>query len=305
MNGPPTLAAVVAAAADRLRAAGIAAPRREAVALAGAILGLSPERRVAEPDQAVSAAAARRFDDAVARRAGREPFARIVGTREFWSLDFALSPDTLVPRPETETLVETVLDAVAGRDAPLSILDLGTGSGCILLALLSELPNAYGLGVDIAEGAVATAGENARRLGLQGRVRFQTGDWGRRAVGPFDVIVSNPPYIAEASRASLDPEVREFDPPRALFAGTDGFDSFRAIVPQLSGLLAWGGLAAFECGAGQAAKVAEMLDSSGLLEVGSRNDLAGRPRVVSGRRTGFNRGLTPLKKTVGKNNVPV
>lgn len=305
MSQIPTLAAVLARAADRLRMAGIAEPRREAVALAGAVLGISPERRVAEPDQALSAEAARHFDSAVARRAGREPFARIVGTREFWSLDFALSPDTLVPRPDTETLVAAVLDSIADRDAPLSILDLGTGSGCILLALASELPNAHGLGVDSATGAVATARENAKHLGLQGRAQFRTGDWGRGVVGPFDIIVSNPPYIAETARDSLDPEVREFDPPHALFAGPDGLDSFRVIVPQLSGLLAWGGLAAFECGAGQASKVSEMLDLSGLIEIDSRHDLGGHVRVVHGRRTGFNRALTSLKKTVGKDDVPV
>ncbi|MGE0653170.1 MAG: peptide chain release factor N(5)-glutamine methyltransferase [Alphaproteobacteria bacterium] len=305
MNPSPTLASALAGAAERLRAAGIAEPRREAVALAGAVLGISPERRVAEPDQPLSAEAAIRFDAAVARRARREPFARIVGMREFWSLDFALSPDTLVPRPDTETLVTAVLDSIADRDAPLSILDLGTGSGCILLALASELPNAHGLGIDSVADAVATAGENATRLGLQQQVQFRTGDWGRGVVGPFDIIVSNPPYIAEVARDSLEPEVREFDPPRALFAGDDGLDSFRAIVPQLSGLLAWGGLAAFECGAGQASKVSEMLDLSGLIGVDSRRDLGGHVRVVHGRRSGFNRALTSLKKTVGKDDVPV
>ena len=305
MSSSATLAAALARATDCLGKAGIAEPRREAVALAGAVLGISPERRVAEPDQALSSEASRRFDSAVARRARREPFARIVGTREFWSLDFVLSPETLVPRPDTETLVAAVLDAVVDRRAPLSILDLGTGSGCVLLALASELPNAHGLGIDIAEGAITTARENATRLGLQGRVQFHTGNWGRGVIGPFDVVVSNPPYIAETARDLLDPEVCEFDPPRALFAGCDGLDSYRVIVPQLSGLLAWGGLAAFECGAGQASKVSEMLDLSGLIEIDSRRDLGGHVRVVHGRRTGFNRALTSLKKTVGKDDVPV
>lgn len=305
MNGPVTLSRALADATARLAEAGLESPRREALALAGALLGIARENMVAEPDQVLAADALRRFDDGVCRRATREPFARIIGSREFWSLDFALTPDTLVPRPETETLVEAVLDAVADRAAPITLLDLGTGSGCILLALLSELPNARGIGIDRAEGAVAAAHANAVRLGLDARATFRTGDWGRGCVGPFDIIVSNPPYIAETARDTLERDVRDFDPPLALFAGADGLDAFRAIMPQLSGLLAWGGLVAFECGAGQAEKLAEMLVFSGLDGVVARADLAGHARVVSGRREGFNRALTVVKKTVGKGDIPV
>lgn len=305
---PPSndrLSAALTAAAERLRAAGIEEPRREATALAAAVLDLTRERMLAAPDQALAPAASARFAAAVARRAAREPFARIVGTREFWSLEFSLSPETLVPRPETETVVEVVLDTVADRAAQLSLLDLGTGSGCILLALLSELPNARGVGIDVAPGAVATAKTNARALGLDGRATFKTGDWGRGQVGPFDIVVANPPYVPDGARDDLAPEVRDHDPARALFAGADGLDAYRAIVPQLAGLLAWGGLAAFECGAGQAGKVVEMLDYSGYLAVGIRADLAGRGRVVFGRREGFNRALREAKITVGKGGGPV
>ena len=305
MNDPVTLSRALASATALLAGAGLESPRREALALAGALLGLARERMVAEPDQVLDGDALRRFEDGVRRRAAREPFARIVGRREFWSLDFTLAPDTLVPRPETETLVEVVLDTVADRGAAMTLLDLGTGSGCILLALLSELPNARGIGIDRSEGAVSAARANAVRLGLEARATFRTGDWGRGSVGPFDVIVSNPPYIAEAARGALEREVRDFDPPLALFAGADGFDAFRVIVPQLSGLLAWGGLAAFECGAGQAEKLAEMLVFSGLDDISARADLAGHARVVSGRREGFNRALRVVKKTVGKGDVPV
>lgn len=305
MDATLTLAGAVADAVRNLEAAGIESPRREVAALVAAVLGLGRERQVAEPDRPLSPDEGARLAEAVRRRAGHEPFARIAGAREFWSLDFRLSPETLVPRPDTETVVEAVLAAVPDRRAEMTVLDLGTGSGCILLALLSELPNARGIGVDLAPGAVATASENARVLGLAGRAEFRIGDWGRGVVGPFDIIVSNPPYVATAERAALAPEVRDFDPPLALFAGADGLDAYRAIVPQLSGLLAWGGLAAFECGAGQAGKVAEMLVCAGLAEIGSQRDLAGHDRVVTGRRDGFNRALTALKKTVGKGGIPV
>jgi release factor glutamine methyltransferase len=299
------LAALINDAARLIGGAGIAGARAEATALACAVLGLGRERLVAAPDMAIAATDAARLLDAARRRAAHEPFARIVGRREFWSLDFVLSPDTLVPRPETETLVEVVLEAVADRAAEISILDLGTGSGCILLALLSELPNAHGIGIDAAPGAVATAQENARRLGLAARAEFRVGDWGLGVVGPFDVVVSNPPYIAEGDRKTLDIEVREHDPALALFAGDDGLAAYRAIMPQLDGLLAWGGLAAFECGAGQAGKIRQFIDLAGLAETGSRPDLAGHERVVWGRREGFNRALRQVKKTVGKGDIPV
>lgn len=303
--GPVTLTAALASAARQLALAGIEAARGEAAALAAAMLGLTRETQVAEPGRLLTQAEAARLADAVCRRAGHEPFARIVGRREFWSLDFHLTAETLVPRPETETVVEVALAQVADRRAEIAILDLGTGSGCILLALLSELPNARGLGIDAAPGAVGAARDNAARLGLSSRAEFRTGDWGRGVVGPFDIIVSNPPYVADGDRAGLSPEVRDHDPPLALFAGGDGLDAFRAIVPQLSGLLAWGGLAAFECGAGQAQKLAELLEIAGLVDIALRRDLAGHERVVSGRREGFNRALTALKKTVGKGDVPV
>ncbi len=304
-TGPVALAALVNEAARLIAAAGIEGPRGEATALVCAILGLGRERLVAEPEMEVSGTDAERVLVAARRRAAHEPFARITGCREFWSLDFLLSPDTLVPRPETETLVEVALAAVVDRDAEISVLDLGTGSGCILLALLSELPNAHGIGIDAAPGAVATARENARRLGLDSRAGFRVGDWGLGVVGPFDIIVSNPPYIAEGDRDTLDIEVREHDPEAALFAGPDGLAAYRAIMPQLDGLLAWGGLAAFECGAGQAENVLQFLDIAGLGETGSQRDLAGRERVVWGRREGFNRALRQTKKTVGKGGIPV
>ncbi len=305
MNAPVRLDDLVAAATETLRAAGLEAPRHEARSLAGAVLDLTREAMLVAPDRVLDAAVAERFRAAVARRAAGEPFARIVGRREFWSLDFDLSPDTLVPRPETEGVVEAVLAALPERNMAVSILDLGTGTGCILLTLLSELPNARGVGIDIAEGAVVTARANATRLGLSARADFRVGDWLADIEGPFDVVVSNPPYVADGDRAGLAPEVRDHDPARALFAGDDGCDAFRAIVPMLPRVLAPGGLAVFECGTGQAEKVTELLARAGLKETRIRTDLAGHERVVVARAGGLKGALTGLKKRVGKGGVPV
>ncbi|MFT5540116.1 MAG: release factor glutamine methyltransferase, partial [Alphaproteobacteria bacterium] len=232
------------------------------------------------------------FESAFLRRAAREPFARIAGWREFWSLDFVLSPDTLVPRPDSETLIEAVLGEIIDRNAAFKILDLGTGSGCLLLALLSELPNAHGLGIDCAEGAVRTAQENAKQLGLSERAQFEMGDWCTGLSARFDIIVANPPYIPEAARAGLAPEVRDHDPPRALFAGADGLDAFREIAPGLKERIREGGLAAFECGLEQSDEVSEIISLFGFSKMTSRRDLAGHIRVVLGRAEGLNPALT-------------
>lgn len=305
VNASVGLEDVIAAAAAELRAAGLDDARREARALAAAVLGLSREAMLAAPDHEIDPAAVDRFRLAVSRRAVREPFARIIGRREFWSLDFILSPDTLIPRPETEGVVEAVLETVPDRDAPLAILDLGTGTGCILLALLSELGRARGLGIDVAEGAIVTARANAERLGFASRATFRAGDWLDGVVGPFDVVVANPPYIAAPDCADLEPEVRDHEPPQALFAGADGCDAFRAIVPALPSVLAPGSLAVFECGAEQAGKVAELLIHAGLRETRIRTDLAGHERIVVARADGLKRALTDLKKRVGKRGIPV
>lgn len=300
---------LLAEAADAFRAAGLEQARFEARALAVALLGISRESMVAEPRQPVAVKSARVFRDGVARRAAREPFARIVGFREFWSLDFALSPDTLVPRPETEGIVETVLDNVSDRRAPLSVLDIGTGTGCILLALLKELPGACGVGVDVAEGAVATARNNATQLGLSERASFAIGDWLAGIASRYDVIVCNPPYVAEGDRADLAPEVALFDPARALFAGADGLDAYRAIVPLLPSILATGGLVVFECGTGQAHDVVRLMEQTGFEDVVVRHDLSGIERVVSARGNGLNpvlsRAPDRAKKRVGKTGIPV
>lgn len=279
------LSVLLAEATGRLRDAGLDSPRREAVALAVQCLGLGRESMVAAPNQLVTELHARRFREATSRRAAGEPLARITGHREFWSLDFILSADTLVPRPDTETVVEAVLSEITDSSAALSVLDLGTGSGCILLALLSELPNARGTGIDISQAAIETARENARRLGLDGRADFQIGNWTDGLSARFDIVVANPPYIAEADRDALIVEVRDHDPPLALFAGADGLAAFRALIPGLAGVMAPGGLAALECGAGQGPKVAEMIAFAGFNAARLVADTAGHDRVVVARRS--------------------
>jgi release factor glutamine methyltransferase len=238
----------------------------------------------------------------------REPLSRILGRREFWGLDFCLSSETLDPRPETETVVEAVLRRNRDRTAPLRFLDLGTGTGCLLLALLGEFPAAIGVGVDIAAGAVSTACHNAVRLGFADRALFFTGDWGEAVSGKFDAIVTNPPYIASGGLELLPREVACFDPWRALDGGEDGLGAYRAIAGALPALSAPEGIVATEVGVGQASRVAAILEAGGLVFDGIEEDLAGIARCVvmrlgarGSRRTAVDR----RQKKVGMHRGPV
>ncbi|MDQ2105024.1 peptide chain release factor N(5)-glutamine methyltransferase [Azospirillum isscasi] len=266
----------------RLREAGVDTPDLDARLLVEHALGLTRPDLFTRAGDPIPAPDAARLLALVERRAAREPVGRILGHREFWTIDLALNPDTLEPRPDTETLVEAVLTSLPDRAAPLRLLDLGTGTGCILLALLAELPAATGTGVDLSPGAVAAATENAARNGLAGRARFRTGNWGAGLDERFDVVVSNPPYIPSADIAALDPEVREHDPLRALDGGADGLDAYRIIAGQLPDLLQPGGLAGLEVGQGQAADVAGLLAAAGLAPGGVFRDLGGVERCVLG-----------------------
>ena len=227
---------------------------------------------LAGPDRDIDAAA---YDALVGRRASGEPAAYITGRREFWSLDLAVTPDVLIPRPDSETLIEAALQARAGRP-PATILDLGTGSGALLLAALSEFPRARGLGIDRSPAALAVARSNADRLGFARRAAFATGDWGAGVRGRFDLVLANPPYVETG--ADLSPEVRR-EPAEALFAGADGFDDYRRLVPQLPGLLAVGGVAVIEIGHTQAAAVAMLAAAAGLSGRVAK-DLGGRDRCL-------------------------
>lgn len=286
-----TVGAAVAEAATRLAASGVESPRLDARLLAGHALGLPPETIHFYPERPMKAPELARFRALVDRRAGREPVSRILGRREFWSLSFAVTADTLDPRPDSETVVAAALaacrqileegaDGVGGADGPLRILDLGTGTGCLLLALLHELPGASGLGVDLSPAAVAVARANAGALDLAGRAEFRTGNWGETLAGKFHCIVANPPYIPEIEIPSLAPEVARFEPALALTGGKDGLDCYRDIAPHLPRLLAPRGTACIEVGAGQAADVAGIIAGHGLNIAGAERDLGGQDRCL-------------------------
>ncbi len=276
---------LVAWGAARLTAATIAAPTREARLLLAHATGQRMETIMAWPERTATAEQAARYRQFVDRRAAHTPFSRITGVREFWSLPFTLAPDTLDPRADTETLIEAVLARIDDRQAPLRIVDFGTGSGCILLSLLHELPGATGLGIDLSPGAVAASRHNAAQLGLDTRAQFQCGDWDAGLCGPFDLVVSNPPYIETAALASLAPNVRDHDPILALDGGADGLAPYRRLVPAAARLLTAGGLVAVEVGLGQADAVAQMLAQHRFAAIATVPDLAGIQRVVLARHT--------------------
>jgi release factor glutamine methyltransferase len=213
-----------------------------------------------------------------------EPVGRILGHREFWGLSFALGPETLEPRPDSETIVEAALALVDerwGRDAPLRVADLGTGTGCLLVALLSELPAAYGIGLDISAGAVSTARDNAVRNGVGARGGFAVGDWtASLAEAGFDLVVSNPPYIPSGDCAGLAREVVEHDPIAALDGGTDGFDAYRAILGGAARILKPKGGLVLELGIGQCDAVAALATERGLIAGETRRDLGGIARAL-------------------------
>jgi release factor glutamine methyltransferase len=256
-------------------------PLLDARVLMQAALGASEADLIARARDALSPEDAARFDAMVARRAAHEPVAYILEKKEFWSLDLAMTPGVLIPRADSETLIEAVRARRAPR-AGLRILDLGVGSGALLCALLFEFADATGLGVDIDPLAVALAARNLDRLGFAKRARAVEGDWTRGLVGPFDIIVSNPPYIAEGDREALAPDVRDFESPRALFAGPDGLDAYRTILPQAKDILAPDGLVIVEIGAGQ---VGAVMALAGAIwpdaRPGLAQDLAGRGRAVA------------------------
>jgi release factor glutamine methyltransferase len=240
-------------------------------------LGVAPEMVPLDPIRPVDAAT---LEALVARRAGHEPLALILGRREFWSLDFAVSPATLIPRPDSETLVEAALAAFANRMPPRRVLDLGTGTGCLLLAVLSEFSAAFGVGVDCCFAAAALAARNAAALGLAARAAFLCGDWAAALDARFDLVLSNPPYIATGQLAFLMPDVAGFEPPAALDGGADGLCAYRTLLPALARLLARDGIAVLEVGAGQAETVARMAGNAGYVAV-PRPDLAGIPRALA------------------------
>ncbi|MBN8935333.1 MAG: peptide chain release factor N(5)-glutamine methyltransferase [Rhizobiales bacterium] len=273
------------ALADAFRAAGLDTPELDARVLVGHALGLDHTGLTLAGERKLDGDEARMVSALAVRRLAREPVARILGVREFWGLPLHLNAATLVPRPETETVVEAALVAIdedGARTRALRIADLGTGSGALLIALLSELPNASGIGTDVSPEALAAARANAGRSGVLPRARFAACDFGSALDGGYDLVVSNPPYIASGDLAALPPEVRH-DPRRALDGGADGFDCYRAIAAQAPRLLKHRGLLVAELGVGQAPAVAELFRAAGLVTSPARADLAGIPRALHAR----------------------
>jgi release factor glutamine methyltransferase len=273
----------IAEIADRLAAAGVENARGDAWLLVAAATGLERATLTAGVVPTLSAEQQAALEALVQRRQMREPIAYILGAKEFWSLRFEVDPAVLIPRPETETVVEAVLEQIGDKAAVLRILDLGTGSGCLLLALLSELPRAVGLGVDDSPAALTVAKRNAERLGLVARAEFRQARWGAGLRGRFDLIVSNPPYVREPDWQGLEPEIRDFEPQAALVAGADGLAAYRALAPDCARLLAPAGLCALEIGYGQGDAVAALLAAHGLTVTERRRDLAGIERCLIAR----------------------
>jgi len=272
-----TVRAAMAEAAARLAAAGVPEAARDARRLMAAALGLAPGRLTLVEGEALDAGTAAAFERMVAERARWRPVAQIVGRRAFWGRDFAVTGAVLDPRPETETLVAAALDG----PVPATIVDIGTGSGAILLTLLAEWPSARGVGTDVDAAALAVAAENATRLGVAARWRPVRGDWYAGERGPFDLVVSNPPYLAAAEIAALAPDVRDWEPRHALTAGPTGLEAYVAIAGGLAAVLAPGGRALLEIGPTQADAVVGLLAAAGLPGARVHRDLDGRDRVVA------------------------
>jgi release factor glutamine methyltransferase len=270
--------------AQTFRLAGLEEAEIDARALLGQALHLDRAQLISHSDRTLDAREIEIVSALAARRLKREPVARILGRKEFWNQMLEVTPAVLVPRPETETVVEAALDFVARgglRMEKLRILDIGTGSGALLLALLGELPNATGVGTDVSAAALEVARGNAERNGLAARCTFVACDIAAGVQGPFDLIVSNPPYVAHGEIASLAPEVRDYDPTIALDGGADGLDGYRAIAAQARRLLAPGGTLIVELGVGQEQAVRALFTKAGLTIAAARADLAGMPRALA------------------------
>jgi release factor glutamine methyltransferase len=271
----------------QLKSAGLDEAELDARILLGAALGLDLTGLIAQAARPLTEAEASQLAHHARRRQAGEPVARILGTREFWGLPFRLSQATLVPRPDTESVVELALEIF--RERPASdqprIADIGTGSGAILLALLHEIPGAFGVATDISMTALHTAKGNAAALGFADRCAFVACSYAAALAGPFDLVVSNPPYIASAEIANLSVEVRDHDPHLALDGGHDGLGAYRALIPQAAQLLAPGGALIVEAGQGQAQVIETLMAASALTsDRPPRADLGGIPRAVAARK---------------------
>jgi release factor glutamine methyltransferase len=282
-----TLAQCARAAAATLAAAGfeIDEARRDVAVIGRALLGWDEARWLVAQSQPVPSDFPARLAPLVARRASREPVAYLLGEREFYGRSFVVSPTVLIPRPETEGLVEAVLGLLATDNArPARVLDIGTGSGCLAITLALERPDVAVIATDVSRDALAIARANAARHGVDARVEFRETAFAGDLVDAVDLIVTNPPYVAEHDRGALSPDVRDYEPSLALFGGDDGLDVIRALVPHAARALRRGGWLVMEIGQGQAAAIEDIVRHAGFDWHGTRNDLAGIPRVVVARR---------------------
>lgn len=288
-NAPARLGNLMAAAVRALEDAGIENARMDARILLARAAGVDGGRITAWPEETVPADKAALFHDMIARRCRNEPVGRILGERDFWRHTFKLAPETLEPRPDSETLVEWAIDFLEDADAP-RIVDFGTGTGCLLLSAVGDLPGATGLGLDISEGAIACARENAIALGLAEQCSFRVSDWDQaltdmeRTEG-FDLVMSNPPYISADEMKDLSAEVRKYDPRRALTDEGDGLAAYRILSSVAFDLAKPGGFVVFEIGRGQEKDVGRLLVEAGFVGVEYREDLGGIARCVAARKT--------------------
>lgn len=295
-----TVAVVRRMLADALRSRQFDTPELDARLLVGHALALDHAGLIRDAHRALRCEEIQIVANLAARRLAREPVARILGVKEFWSMPFSVNAATLLPRPETETVVEAALAAVdrgGDRRRPLRLLDLGTGSGALLLALLSELPAAVGVATDISAAALRTARENAQNLGFSGRAQFVACDMATALRGPFDLIVSNPPYVAHDAIARLAPGVRDYEPHQALDGGPDGLDAYHAIAAQIPHVLGPGGAVVVELGFGQSGMVAEIFQACGLAVAALHPDLNSIPRALTAVIAGPARGSAEEKIT--------
>jgi len=276
-----TVASLLAEAIKQLH--GIEGARLDASVLLAEVMKIGREQLIMYPEQLVSPSQQDVFQEFIARRAKKEPVAYIIGKKEFWSLDFIVTSDTLIPRPDSETLVEAIVQTRQDSNN-LTIADMGTGTGCLLISLLKHLPMATGVGIDVSRAALMVARENAIRHEVNNRSIFIESDYWEAVTGSFDIIVSNPPYIPAGDLAGLMEEVKGYEPVGALVSGHDGMDAYRAILEKLPEKLNKKGMAVFEVGQGQAEPLSQMLIQCGLKEVEVRHDLAGIARCVMAKK---------------------
>ncbi|WP_417433143.1 peptide chain release factor N(5)-glutamine methyltransferase [Kiloniella sp.] len=269
---------------EQLTAAEIENPRLDVRLLLAEALSVDTSYLFGYPEKRLNDGQFGHFQAMINRRLKREPVSKIIGRKEFWSLEFKVSRDTLDPRPDSETLIEAVLESLVDKTEAIKILDLGTGTGCLLLTLLSELQGAKGLGIDISDRALAIAKDNAEALGLSDRVAFQLGNWCDGVKDSWDIIISNPPYIGEGEKKALSPEVLNYDPALALFAENNGMKDYQTFIPQAASILKNNGMLVVEAGHTQAEAINALMSDAGLMVYPAKKDLGGIARACIARK---------------------